>query len=34
MDPLYGTLIDLARDIGVGRADGYDAVDRVCSWRI
>lgn len=25
---------DLARDIDAGRADGYDAADRIRSWRI
>ncbi|MET7457803.1 toxin Doc [Streptomyces sp. NPDC005574] len=34
IDPPYGGLIDLARDIDAGRADGYDAADRIRSWRI
>lgn len=34
VDPPYGALIDLARDIDAGRADGYDAADRIRSWRI
>ncbi|MGW2051966.1 toxin Doc [Streptomyces sp. NPDC001858] len=34
VDPPYGTLIDLARDIDAGRTDGYDAADRIRSWRI
>ncbi|MFF4754959.1 hypothetical protein ACWD5R_33025 [Streptomyces sp. NPDC002514] len=34
IDPHYGALIDLARDIGAGRADGYDTADRIRSWRI
>ncbi|GLF94964.1 toxin Doc [Streptomyces yaizuensis] len=34
IDPPYGALIDLARDIDAGRADGYDAADRIRSWRI
>ena len=32
--PPYGALIDLARDIDAGRADAYDAADRIRSWRI
>ncbi|MFI8186898.1 toxin Doc [Actinacidiphila glaucinigra] len=34
IDPPYGALIDLARDIDTGRADGYDTADRIRSWRI
>ncbi|MET9605302.1 toxin Doc [Streptomyces sp. NPDC006512] len=34
IDAPYGALIDLARDIGAGRADAYDAADRIRSWRI
>lgn len=34
VDPPYGALIDLARDIDAGRVDGYDAADRIRSWRI
>ncbi|MEU4097186.1 toxin Doc [Streptomyces sp. NPDC026673] len=34
INPPYGALIDLARDIDTGRADGYDAADRIRSWRI
>ncbi|MEV0529916.1 toxin Doc [Streptomyces sp. NPDC050439] len=34
LDPPYGALIDLARDIDAGRADTYDAADRIRSWRI
>jgi hypothetical protein len=34
IDPPYGALIDLARDIDAGRADGYDTADRIRSWRI
>ncbi|MFF5019574.1 toxin Doc [Streptomyces sp. NPDC001165] len=34
IDPPYGALIDLARDIDAGRADGYGAADRIRSWRI
>ncbi|GAB3008093.1 hypothetical protein GCM10023080_087400 [Streptomyces pseudoechinosporeus] len=34
IDPPYGALIDLARDVDTGRADGYDAADRIRSWRI
>ncbi|MFD4144555.1 toxin Doc [Streptomyces sp. NPDC058572] len=31
VDPPYGAMIDLARDIDAGRADGYDAADRIRS---
>jgi hypothetical protein len=34
IDPPYGTLVDLARDIDTGRADAYDAADRIRTWRI
>ncbi|MBT2384387.1 toxin Doc [Streptomyces sp. ISL-11] len=34
LDPPYGALIDLARDIDAGRADAYDAADRIRSWRV
>lgn len=34
IDPPYGTLIDFARDIDAGRADTYDAADRIRSWQI
>ncbi|MFI6686339.1 toxin Doc [Streptomyces sp. NPDC050485] len=34
IDPPYRALIDLARDIDAGRADAYDAADRIRSWRI
>nr|WP_037853613.1 hypothetical protein [Streptomyces sp. NRRL S-1824] len=34
IDAPYGALIDLARDIDAGRADAYDAADRIRSWRI
>jgi hypothetical protein len=34
VDPPYCALIDLARDIDAGRADGYDAADRSRSLRI
>jgi hypothetical protein len=34
IDPPYGAMIDLARDIDVGRTDGYNAADRIRSWRI
>ncbi|MEV6406555.1 toxin Doc [Streptomyces bobili] len=34
VDPPYGALIDLARDIDAGHADGYDTADRIRSWRI
>ncbi|MGW9026547.1 toxin Doc [Streptomyces sp. NPDC055722] len=34
IDAPHGALIDLARDIDAGRADGYDAADRIRSWRI
>ncbi|MFK8845177.1 toxin Doc [Streptomyces sp. Ac-502] len=34
IDPPYGALIDLARDIEAGRADGYDAADRLRTWRL
>ncbi|MFF4795383.1 hypothetical protein ACFY2M_37990 [Streptomyces sp. NPDC001276] len=34
VDAPYGALIDLARDIDAGRADGYDTADRIRSWRI
>lgn len=34
IDPPYGTLVDLARDIRADRADIYATADRVRSWRI
>ncbi|GGS98637.1 hypothetical protein [Streptomyces violaceus] len=34
VNPPYGALIDLARDIDANRSDGYDAADRIRSWRI
>ncbi|WP_443071964.1 toxin Doc [Streptomyces sp. WMMC1477] len=34
IDPPYGALIDLARDIDAARADVYDTADRLRSWRI
>ncbi|MBD3934865.1 hypothetical protein IF129_25300 [Streptomyces chumphonensis] len=34
IDPPYGALIDLARDIDAARADVYDTGDRLRSWRI
>ncbi|MDX3239167.1 toxin Doc [Streptomyces sp. ME03-5709C] len=34
INPPYGALIDLARDIGTGRADGHDTADRIRSWRV
>ncbi|MER5988838.1 toxin Doc [Streptomyces sp. NPDC001787] len=34
LDAPYGALIDLARDIDAGRADAYDAADRIRSWQI
>jgi hypothetical protein len=34
IDPPHGALVDLARDIDAGRADAYDAADRIHSWRI
>lgn len=34
INPPYGALIDLARDIDAGHADGYDTADRIRSWRI
>lgn len=34
IDPPYGALLDLARDIDAGRTDGYDAAHRIRSWRI
>lgn len=34
IDPPYGALIDLARDLHAGHVDGYDAADRIRSWRI
>ncbi|MET7736630.1 toxin Doc [Streptomyces sp. NPDC005402] len=36
VDPPYGALIALAlaRDVDAGRVDGYDAADRIRSWRI
>lgn len=33
IDPPYGALIDLTRDIDTGRADVYDAAGSVRSWR-
>lgn len=34
IDPPYGALVDLARDILEGRADVYDAAGSLRSWRI
>lgn len=34
LDAPYGALVDLARDIDAGRADAYDAADRIRSWRV
>lgn len=34
IDPPYGALIDLARDIDTTRADVYDTADRLRTWRI
>ncbi|WP_030372787.1 hypothetical protein [Streptomyces rimosus] len=34
IDPPYGALIDLARDIEAGHTDAYDAADRIRSWRV
>lgn len=34
INPPYGALIDLARDIDAGRTDAYDVADRIRSWRI
>lgn len=34
VDPPYGALVDLARDILDGHADTYTAADRIRSWRL
>ncbi|MFD8259064.1 toxin Doc [Streptomyces griseoluteus] len=34
IDPPYGALVDLVRDLTDGRADVYDAAERLRSWRI
>ncbi|MFE9298393.1 toxin Doc [Streptomyces niveus] len=34
VNPPYGALIDLARDIDADRTDAYDVADRIRSWRI
>lgn len=34
IDPPYGALIDLARDIDTGRTDAYEAGARIRSWVI
>ena len=34
IDPPYGALVDLARDLLDDRADIYAAADRIRSWRI
>jgi hypothetical protein len=34
IDPPYGTLIDLARDLDAGHSDAYDAADRIRTWRV
>jgi hypothetical protein len=34
VDPPYGALVDLARDLDAGHADAYDAADRIRSWRV
>ncbi|MBC7268112.1 MAG: toxin Doc, partial [Streptomyces sp.] len=34
MDPPYGALVDLVRDLIDGKADVYAAADRLRSWQI
>ncbi|MDK1474602.1 toxin Doc [Streptomyces sp. 549] len=34
IDPPYGALVDLAREILEGTAGIYDAADRIRSWRV
>lgn len=34
IDPPYGALVELARDIAAGGADVFAAADRIRSWRI
>jgi hypothetical protein len=34
IDPPYGALVDLARDLLSGKADVFGAADRLRSWRI
>ncbi|MEV7796016.1 toxin Doc [Streptomyces sp. NPDC087512] len=34
IDPPYGALVDLARDLLAGEADVYAAADRLRSWQI
>ncbi|MET8627400.1 toxin Doc [Kitasatospora sp. NPDC004669] len=34
IDPPYGALVELARDVAEARADVYEAADRIRGWRI
>ncbi|MDR3081576.1 MAG: toxin Doc [Streptomyces sp.] len=34
IDPPYGAIIDLARDIDAGHTDTYDTADRIRSWSV
>ncbi len=34
IDPPYGALIDLVRDILSGKSDVFDAASHIRSWRI
>jgi hypothetical protein len=34
IDPPYGAMVDLVRDIQAGKANVYQAADRIRSWRI
>ncbi|MET9293641.1 toxin Doc [Streptomyces sp. NPDC003077] len=34
LDPPYGALVDLVRDIQAGKASVYQAADRIRGWRI
>jgi hypothetical protein len=34
IDPPYGALVDLARDLIAGEADVYRAADRLRTWQL
>lgn len=34
LDPPYGALVELVRDIQAGKANVYQAADRIRSWRL
>ncbi|TXS34509.1 toxin Doc, partial [Streptomyces sp. ms191] len=34
IDPPYGTMVDLVRDIQAGKASVYQVADRIRAWRL